>query len=103
MCAMIIVALNAKLVYEEIIGWINTSPSTALWMYILVLPCVMAIFFLLLYVFLRPLLFKHKDAAVYVPHGIASAINDLDTIHYKHIAISIDFSKNDTDSIRHAI
>jgi manganese transport protein len=102
-CAMIIVALNAKLVYEEINGWINTSPNTALWMYMLVLPCVMGILFLLLYIFLRPLLFKHKDAAVYVPHGIASAINDLDVIHYKHIAVSIDFSKNDTDSIRHAI
>ena len=72
-------------------------------MYILVLPCVMGVFFLLLYVFLRPLLFKHKDTAVYVPHGIASVINDLDAIHYKHIAVSIDFSKNDTDSIRHAI
>jgi manganese transport protein len=102
-CAMIIVALNAKLVYEEIVGWINTSPNTALWMYVLVLPCVMGIFFLLLYIFLRPLLFKHKDAAVYVPHGIASAINDVNAIHYNHIGVSIDFSKNDTDSIRHAI
>lgn len=102
-CAMIIVALNAKLVYEELTGWINTSPTTALWMYLLVIPCIIGVTLLLLYVFLRPLLFKHKDTAAYVPHGIASAINDLDAIHYKHIAVSIDFSKNDTDSIRHAI
>ncbi len=102
-CACLIVSLNAKLVYEELTGWINTSPNTAFWMYILVIPCVAGITFLLLYVFLRPLLFKHKDADVYVPHGIASAINNLESIQYDRIAVSIDFSKNDTDSIRHAI
>jgi manganese transport protein len=103
LCAMIIVALNAKLVFEELSGWINTSSTTAFWMYVLVIPCIIGTALLLLYVFLRPLLFKHKDAAAYVPHGIASAIHNLDAIHYKHIAVSIDFSKNDTDSIRHAI
>lgn len=102
-CATLIVGLNAKLVYEELIGWVHTSPATAVWMYTLVLPCVIGIALLLVYVFLRPLLFKHTDADVFVPHGIASAINDLDAIHYNRIAVSIDFSKNDTDSIRHAI
>lgn len=102
-CAILIVGLNAKLVFEELIGWINTSPATAVWMYVLVLPCIIGIALLLVYVFLRPLLFKHKDTDVYVPHGIASVIKDLDAVHYNHIAVSIDFSKNDTDSIRHAI
>ncbi len=102
-CAAVIVALNAKLVYEELIGWINASPETAVWMYALVLPIVIFVALLLLYVFLRPLLFKHTDTHNYVPHGIASAINDLEAIHYEHIGISIDFSLNDTDSIRHAI
>jgi manganese transport protein len=38
-----------------------------------------------------------------VPHGIANAITELDAITYSHIAITIDFSKNDTDCLRHAI
>ncbi|MEO8885263.1 MAG: Nramp family divalent metal transporter [Mucilaginibacter sp.] len=102
-CAILIVGLNAKLVYEQLTSWIDASPTTAVWMYAAVLPAIFCIISLLLYVFLRPLLFKHKDEHVYIPHGIASAINDLEAIHYHHIGISIDFSKNDTDSIRHAI
>jgi manganese transport protein len=102
-CAFLIVGLNAKLVYEQLTNWINVSPNTAIWMYALVIPAIIGIVFLLLYVFLRPLLFKHREERIYVPHGIASAINNLDAIHYHHIGISIDFSKNDTDSIRHAI
>ena len=101
--AAVIVALNAKLVYEQIIGWIaGATPATTIWIYALVIPAIIGIVFLLLYVLFRPLLFKHKDAPVYVPHGIATVIN-LDTIHYHHIGISIDFSPNDTNSIRHGI
>ncbi|MDB5109232.1 MAG: manganese transport protein [Mucilaginibacter sp.] len=102
-CAALIVALNAKLVYEQISTWIKQSPSTAIWMYALIIPVIIAITALLLYVFFRPLLFKHKDIPVYIPHGIATAIGDLDAIHYHNIGISIDFSKNDANSIRHGI
>jgi manganese transport protein len=72
-------------------------------MYILVIPLVMAIALLMVYVFFRPLLFKHQDIPIYVPHGIATAISDLAAIDYHNIGISIDFSKNDTNSIRHGI
>jgi manganese transport protein len=101
--AALIVVLNAKLVYEQVHTWINASPGTAVWMYALVLPVVAGIALLLLYVFLRPLLFKHTDTPIYIPHGIATVIGELDAIHYHHIGISIDFSKNDTNSIRHGI
>jgi manganese transport protein len=101
--ALLIVVLNAKLVYEQINDWIRQSPGTVILLYALVIPVIIAIALLLIYVFLRPLLFKHKDMPIYVPHGIATVINDLDAIHYHHIGITIDFSKNDTDSIRHGI
>jgi len=101
--ALVIVGLNAKLVFEQITSWIKQSPATALWMYVLVVPAIICIALLLLYVFFRPLLFKHKDTPTYIPHGIATVISDLDAVHYDHIGISIDFSKNDTDSIRHGI
>ncbi|MDB5156715.1 MAG: manganese transport protein [Mucilaginibacter sp.] len=101
--ALLIVGLNGKLVYEQINSWAKASPSTAFWMYILVIPVVIGIALLLLYVFLRPLLFKHADVPTYVPHGIAGEIDNLDAIVYHTIGVSIDFSKNDTNSIRHAI
>jgi manganese transport protein len=37
------------------------------------------------------------------PHGIANSITELDAVTYKHVAITIDFSKNDNDCLRHAI
>jgi manganese transport protein len=102
-CAILIISLNGKLVVDQIGDWIKQYPTAAMWIYGLVVPVTLAIALLLIYVFLRPLLFKHKDRPAQVPHGLATAINDLTPILYKHIAITIDFSKNDRDCIRHAI
>jgi len=102
-CAVLIVVLNAQLIWQQIGEWIRQSAEMAIWMYALVLPLVAAITLLLAYVFLRPMLYKHKDDHIYVPHGIASAITELDAIKYRHIGVTIDFSKNDTEAIRHAI
>jgi manganese transport protein len=101
--AALIVALNGKLVKDQIMDWIDQSSGTAIWIYTLVIPVAAGIFILLIYVFLRPLLFKHYDKPAFVPHGIATALNDLDQINYRHIAIAIDFSKNDHDAIGHGI
>ncbi|AYL95729.1 Nramp family divalent metal transporter [Mucilaginibacter celer] len=100
--ALLIVALNAKLVYEQIGDWISETSSPVL-IYTIVVPIVIGIGLLLVYVFLRPLLFKHYDRPAYVPHGIANAITELDAITYNHIGITIDFSSNDTECLRHAI
>lgn len=101
--ALGIVSLNVKLVYEQIIDWIKEYPAADVWIYTLVIPIVIGIGMLLLYVFIRPTMFKHNDRPAYIPHGIASAITELNAITYKHIAITIDFSKNDNDCLRHAI
>ena len=101
--AFLIVGLNVKLVYQQLEIWTSASPGTALWMYVLVIPVIIGIALLLLYIFLRPLLFKHTDAPIYIPHGIAAEIDNLEAIHYHKIGISIDFSKNDTNALRHAI
>ncbi|MDB4900897.1 MAG: mntH 1 [Mucilaginibacter sp.] len=101
--AALIIGLNAKLVIGQLSDWIKQYPASHMWMYGLVIPLVICIAMLLLYVFLRPLLFKHHDTPARVPHGLASTIHDIKPVIYKHIGISIDFSKNDRDSIRHAI
>jgi len=102
-CAVIIIGLNAQLVVQQLQDWTSGSPETALWIYALVLPVIIAVALLLLYVFARPLLFKHKDQPKYIPHGLATVIDELEPVKYKHIAVTIDFSANDTESIRHAI
>jgi manganese transport protein len=102
-CAILIIGLNGKLVIDQITDWIRQYPSAAGWIYGLVVPITVGIATLLIYVFLRPLLFKHYDQPAQVPHGLATTINDLTAISYNHIAATIDFSKNDRDCIRHAI
>ncbi|RYD89689.1 MAG: iron/manganese transporter, partial [Sphingobacteriales bacterium] len=101
--ALIIVSLNVKLVIEQIMGWIENYPNARIEIYLIVLPLVAGVGLLLLYVFFKPFLFKRRDRPDRVPHGMAAAIKDLDAISYKHIAITIDFTSNDRDSIRHAI
>jgi manganese transport protein len=102
-CAIIIIGLNAQLVVQQLGEWVHASHSSAIWIHFLVEPVILAVTALMLYVFLRPLLFKHKDQPTYIPHGLATVIDELDAVKYHHIAVSIDFSQNDTESIRHAI
>jgi manganese transport protein len=101
--AILIVALNAKLVWDQLGDWIKQFPSAAIWIYVFATPVVGGIALLLLYVFLRPLLFKHQDEPSRVPHGLATVISELTPVIYHEIGITIDFSKNDKDCIMHAI
>ncbi|WP_426667795.1 Nramp family divalent metal transporter [Mucilaginibacter sp. McL0603] len=102
-CAVVIIGLNGKLVFDQISDWLREYPAAAAWIYGLVVPITVGIALLLVYVFFRPLLFKHYYQPVQVPHGLATTLNDLTAISYNHIAVTIDFSKNDRDCIRHAI
>ena len=102
-CAVLILGLNAKLVIDQLQGWVKEFPDSGFLIYGLVFPIAIGVAILLIYVFLRPLLFKHHDMPAQVPHGLATAITDLSPISYKIIGITIDFSKNDKDCIRHAI
>ena len=101
--AALIVGLNVRLVMQEIDTWAAASPGSANLVHFLITPVAVLIGVLLIYVFLRPLLFKHADKPVYVPHGIAATLHNLEAVTYKNIAITIDFSKNDEDTIRHAL
>ena len=101
--AVLIVGLNAKLVYDQVGDWLSGNKQSDIYIYIFVVPIVIGTGLLLLYVFLRPLLFKHGDKPAFIPHGIAASLDNLEAIHYNHIAVTIDFSKNDQDCIRHAL
>ena len=99
--ALLIIALNVKLVIEEISGWAKNTNTW--WIYVIVLPAVLAIILLLLYVFFHPLLDKRNLHRQMVPHGNALDIGQIDKISYQRIGIAVDFSKNDRNTIRHAL
>jgi len=100
--ALVIIALNVKLVIEEISGWAKESNNW--WIYVIVIPALILIVLLLLYVFFHPMLESKRNASKQlVPHGNALDIGKIEKISYKRIGIAVDFSKNDRNTIRHAL
>jgi manganese transport protein len=99
--AIAIIALNVKLVIEEISGWAKGSDNW--WIYVIVLPCIILTVLLLLYVFFHPFVTRKNAERQMVPHGNALDIGKIEKIVYKRIGIAVDFSKNDRNTIRHAL
>ena len=101
--ALIIVSLNVQLVIEEIGSWLSSTTVSVWWIYLLVIPIAITIGLLLLYVFLMPFFRKHERKISNVPHGEALEIGELEQVEYKKIGITVDFSKNDRNTFRHAL
>ncbi|MDB5020045.1 MAG: Mn2+/Fe2+ transporter, family, partial [Pedobacter sp.] len=99
--AIIIVALNVKLVIEEIATW--SAHANGWYMYLLVIPAAVLIGLLLVYIFLYPIFSRKITDRSNVPHGQALQIDAVEKIVYDRIGITIDFSKNDRTTIRHAL
>jgi len=99
--AVAIIALNVKLVIEEISGW--AKDANTWWIYVIVIPALIFVVLLLLYVFFHPLLEKRDSLNQLVPHGNALDIGKIERISYNRIGIAVDFSKNDRNTIRHAL
>ena len=99
--ALIIVALNVKLVTEEIADWSKVANSW--YVYILVYPLAILIGLLLLYIIIHPFVSARKDRKTHVPHGEALFIDNVENIRYTRIGITVDFSKNDRSTIRHGL
>lgn len=101
--AFIIVSLNVQLVIEEIGTWINDSKISIWWIYLLVIPSIIYVFGLLLYVFISPFFKKSQPDSTIVPHGDALEIKEIKPVDYQKIGVTVDFSENDRNTIRHAL
>jgi manganese transport protein len=99
--AVIIVGLNARLVKDELTDWIATSEN--LWViYGIVLPLVISAAVLLLYITFKPL-FKRGKGEVKSPHGAFQSFHKIDVKPYRKIAVTLDFSPIDQQTISNAI
>jgi len=99
--AFSIIALNVKLVIEEVSSW--TQNTNSWWVYVIIYPLILLTVLLLAYVFLHPLSKNKAQQKQLVPHGHALDIGKIEKINYEHIGIAVDFSKNDRSTIRHAL
>ncbi|MEQ1733480.1 MAG: Nramp family divalent metal transporter [Bacteroidia bacterium] len=102
-CAAIIVALNLKLVGEQLETMYTQSIVNPILFYVLILPLALAILGLLVYITFIPLKLDVPQADL---KGMHSRTDELE-LHvkppYKNIAIAVDFSNMDDKAVSHAI
>lgn len=99
--AIIIVGLNAKLVYQTLTDWFNQGTPGIL--HYLVLIITIGAGFLLLYVLFQPLFSKKKEDKESLMHKELPEIEIRPRVNYKSIAVAVDFSKTDSIAIGHAV
>ena len=100
--ALIIVSLNAKLVFNEIQGWLETSENPIV-LWFTVVPLAIGFLILLLYIVFKPFVTKSKlEIQNHSPHNMVLKFSPSETYSKKNIAISVDFSSADEMAINTA-
>jgi manganese transport protein len=101
--ALIIVTLNARLVYQEISDWLNTSSNPAL-LWLTVVPIAVGFAFLLIYIVFKPLLTKAKAGVFnHSPHQFKLELEAVAHSGMKNIAVAVDFSQADQAALKSAL
>lgn len=103
LAAAIIVSLNVKLVYEEVTGFFVFLGEGYALVKILTLLVIAFTAVLLLYITIEPLVGRSAREKPAVPHGEALQLDMIHDKAYQHIALTVDFSKQDQTTIRHAL
>ncbi len=107
--AGIIVALNVKLVVDEITGWLAGAGTAALTVKLVVVPLALAVAGLLVYVTLKPLLDRLRARPrPEVPTGVHSAAAEPEVRlevprGYRSVAVALDFSGGEERMLNEAL
>ena len=100
--ATTIVSLNAKLVFDEITGWLETSQNPIV-LWLTVVPLAIGFLILLLYIVFKPFVTKAKqDIQNHSPHNLKLQFSQSGSYNKKNIAVSVDFSSADEIAINSA-
>lgn len=100
--ALIIVSLNAKLVFNEIQGWIEISENPLI-LWFTVVPLAFGFLILLLFIILKPFITITKQESLnHSPHNLDLQFSEIGTYNTKRIAITVDFSSADAVAINSA-
>ena len=100
--ASIIVALNGKLVYDEISGWLEASENPIL-LWLTVVPLALSSLILLLYIVFKPFVTKSKITVQnHSPHNLKLKFSKSESYAKKDIAVSVDFSSADEIALNSA-
>lgn len=103
-CAMLIVSLNLKLVYEQLLGWQKALLHHPFVFYGILVPIVLLALLLLAIVIYYAISGKTKNRFQQsTPHGIAQKIPEIEQKKYHSIAICVDFTGNDLRAITEGV
>lgn len=98
--AIIIVGLNAKLVYETLNEWFNQTELGIIHYLVLFLTSTAALLFV--YILIQPLVHKFEKQRNLM-HNALPQIEFRSKAVYKKIAVTVDFSQTDNIAISHAL
>lgn len=102
--AAIIVVLNVRLVAQEISHWTATAGEQVWIIYAIVVPALLLVAAMLAYIVLKPMLSQSPPRKTNIPHSdIASGIASIRPPEYKKIAVALDFSEADAQTLQHAL
>ncbi|PWB28388.1 Nramp family divalent metal transporter [Flavobacterium sp. HTF] len=99
--AAIIVSLNAKLVYDEITSWLESSSHPVI-LWLTVVPLAFGFLGLLLYIVVNPFITKAKPMVNHSPHNLQLKFTPRESQIVQNIAISVDFSNADEAALNKA-
>ncbi|CAM2862554.1 Nramp family divalent metal transporter [Flavobacterium frigoris] len=100
--ASVIVALNGKLVLDEINGWLEASENPII-LWLTVVPLAFSFLILLLYIVFKPFVTKSKIAIQnHSPHNLKLKFSKLESYAKKDIVVSVDFSSADEIALNSA-
>ena len=96
------IQLNAKLVYNEIQGWLETSENPIV-LWFTVVPLAFGFLILLLYIIFKPFVSEAKEViGNHSPHNMIVKLSPERNYDKKNIAITIDFSVADEKALNYA-
>ena len=98
----VIIVLNLKMVFDFLVGWINTSENPA-WIVLTIVPLAAGAFMLLLYTIFEPFISRYRPRELATPHGIASQLVITSPKPFMKIGLGLDFSPSDIKAINQAL
>jgi manganese transport protein len=100
--AAVIVSLNVKLVINVLSSWLSVSAHKTL-LFVTIVPLAAGLGILLLFITIRPAIKRFLFRTIRSPHHAMPLGDFVARTTYPKVAIAIDFSKVDTEVIRHAV
>lgn len=103
LCVVIILSLNIKLVIGEVTTLFDFLGEDHYPVKAIVVTVLLFVTALLIYITLEPIIQRNRKSKNIIPHGEAISLDHVTQAVYSHIAITVDFSKNDATTLQHAL